>query len=141
MVKGISTKINLDEFMQAVKNLPKEEILNSAEKAGNVIERDVKTVSEIPAENIRAKYASQIDAPILSRFKYEPKKLPLFHVPPRDKQIELLADTIKSNAPKTKEEALAKLENIVQEAKKANAEIPEDVIQGLKNDIIKKFGV
>ena len=44
-------------------------------KVKDTVARDVKTVGEIPAENIRARYASQIDPPVVNRFKQEPYKI------------------------------------------------------------------
>ena len=140
MVKGVDFTVGLDKFMQASKGMSREELAQVTKKVEEAVKKDVKNVSEIPAENIRARYASQLDSPILSRFKHEPLKIPDFTRLPKEKQVELLTDTLKRNAPKTKEEALTRLDNAVSELRKMNVEVSEDMIQTLKNDIIKKFG-
>lgn len=140
MVKGVDFTVGLDKFMQASKGMSREELAQVTKKVEEAVKKDVKNVSEIPAENIRARYASQLDSPIVNRFKPEPYRIPDITQLRREKQIELLADAIKQNTPKTKEEAFARLEHRIQELKKINVEVSEDMIQTLKNDIIKKFG-
>ena len=140
MVKGPDLIVGIGKATTTAKNMTREEMLNAVKKVTNVAKRDVKTVGEIPAENIRATYASQLDAPIISRFKPEPYKIPDFSRLPREKQIELLTSSLRKNAPKTKEEAFARLEHALKELEKMKVEVPKDVVQSLKNDILKKFG-
>lgn len=136
MVKGIDFKVGLD----SIKKLPKEELVKIPQQVEEAVAKNVKTVGEIPAESIRARYASQLDTAMLNRFKPEPYRIPDFSELSREKQIELLSDAIRQNAPKTKEEAFTRLEYALQQAKKMNVEVPEEAVQQLRNDIIKKFG-
>ena len=140
MVKGVDFKVGLSKFIESTKAMSEEELAQVTKKVEEAVKKDVKTVGEIPAEALRARYASQLDTPILSRFKPEPFRIPDPTRISREKLVELLTDTIKCNAPKTKEEALSRLDNAASKLKKMNVEVSEDMIQTLKNDIIKKFG-
>lgn len=139
MVKGIDL-VNPSEMKTLITDITKNKKSGFAKDVAEIVKRDCKSIDEVPADALRAKYASQLDTPILSRFKHEPLKIPDFTRLPKEKQVELLTDTLKRNAPKTKEEALTRLDNTVSELRKMNVEVSEDMIQTLKNDIIKKFG-
>ena len=130
MAKGINIG-KVDEFV--TKNLrtnTRQSFEEAVEKVVSSPKREgVKSVEELSAENIKANYGP-IDSPMLSRFKPQIGGLPT-KMPTQEE----LTKYIQQNAPKTKEEALARLDEI---AKREN--LPEDIIQALKEQIEKKFG-
>ena len=79
----------------------------------------------------------ELDAPLPSS---QPTFVPQMHLPTKEAVVNKVISSLEKNPPKTKEEAFARLEHRIQELKKINVEVSEDMIQTLKNDIIKKFG-
>ena len=71
---------------------------------------------------------------------YNPLEYKSLKICVKEAVVNKVISSLEKNAPKTKEEAFARLEHGIQELKKMNVEVREDIIQTLKNDIIKKFG-
>ena len=69
MVKGVNYTVLLDEPLKKVPCMTEKELSQVTKKVKDTVARDVKTIGEIPTENIRARYASQIDPPVINRFK------------------------------------------------------------------------